>query len=125
MAMMCALSFCFETRATNSGAVAFVEIVMFDNLDCILSKRATRPINMKVQVRVNAIRIRVNSRLRPYETSLTPAIRIPNGPGRQASFGAPNDGPVRGMHFGGLVSLGMESEYLGPDTDDCTCKIRL
>jgi hypothetical protein len=50
--------------------------------------------------------------------------RLPNGPGRLASFGAPNDGPVRGMHFGGLVRPGTESEYLGPDIDDCSFRIR-
>ena len=32
-----------------------VEIVMLEKLDCILSKRAARPIYMKVQVRLNAI----------------------------------------------------------------------
>jgi hypothetical protein len=50
--------------------------------------------------------------------------RLPNGPGRLASFGAPNDGPVRGMHFGGLVRPSTESEYLGPDIDDCSFRIR-
>jgi hypothetical protein len=50
--------------------------------------------------------------------------RLPNGPGRLASFGAPNDGPVRGMHFGGLVRPGTESEYPGPDMDDCSFRIR-
>jgi hypothetical protein len=50
--------------------------------------------------------------------------RLPNGPGRLASFGAPNDGPVRGMHFGGLVRPGTESEYLGPDIEDCSFRIR-
>jgi hypothetical protein len=50
--------------------------------------------------------------------------RLPNGPGRLAPFGAPNDGPVRGMHFGGLVRPGTESEYLGPDIDDCSFRIR-
>jgi len=50
--------------------------------------------------------------------------RLPNGPERLASFGAPNDGPVRGMHFGGLVRHGTESEYLGPDIDDCSFRIR-
>jgi len=50
--------------------------------------------------------------------------RLPNGPGRLASFGAPNDSPVRGMYFGGLVRPGMESEYLGPDIDDCSFRIR-
>ena len=50
--------------------------------------------------------------------------RLPNGPGRLASFGAPNDGPVRGMHFGGLVRPGTESEYLGPYIDDCSFRIR-
>jgi len=51
-------------------------------------------------------------------------LRLPNGPGRLASFGAPNDGPVRGMHFGGLVRPGTESEYLGPDIDDYSFRIR-
>jgi len=50
--------------------------------------------------------------------------RLPNGPGRLASFGAPNDGPVRGMHFGGLVRPSTESEYLRPDIDDCSFRIR-
>ena len=50
--------------------------------------------------------------------------RLPNGPGRLGSFGAPNDGPVRGMHFGGLVRLGTESENLGPDIDDCSFRIQ-
>jgi hypothetical protein len=68
--------------------VVFVEIVMLEKLDCILSKRATRPIYMKVQVRLNAISpyqsqqsspaiqdISVSGhtrhlRLRPYETHL-------------------------------------------------------
>ena len=31
---------------------------------------------------------------------------------------------VRGMHFGGLVRPGTESEYLGPDIDDCSFRIR-
>jgi hypothetical protein len=65
-----------------------VEIVMLEKLDCILSKRATRPIYMRVQVRLNAISpyqsqqsspairdISVSGhtrhlRLRPYETHL-------------------------------------------------------
>jgi len=51
-------------------------------------------------------------------------VRLPNGPGRLASFRAPNDGPVRGMHFGGLVRPVTESEYLGPDIDDCSFRIR-
>jgi len=53
-----------------------------------------------------------------------PLSRLPNGPGRLASFGAPNDGPVRGRHFGGLVRPGTESEYPGPDIDDCSYRIR-
>jgi len=49
--------------------------------------------------------------------------RLPNGPGRLASFRAPNDGPVRGMHFGGLVRPSTESEHLGPHIDDCSFRI--
>jgi hypothetical protein len=62
-----------------------VKIVMIEKLDCILSKRATRPIYMRVQVRLNAISpyqsLTVISghtrhlRLRPYKTSPSPAIR--------------------------------------------------
>jgi len=70
-----------------------VAIVMLEKLDCILSKRATRPIYMKVQVRLNAISpyqsqqsspairdITVSGhtrhhRLRPYKTSPSPAIQ--------------------------------------------------
>jgi hypothetical protein len=40
---------------TLSHYTMAVEIVMLEKLDCILSKRATRPIYMKVQVRLNAI----------------------------------------------------------------------
>ena len=59
-----------------------------------------------------------------YEHLHTHKCRLPNGPGRLASFRAPNDGPVRGMHFGGLVRPGTESEYLAPDIDDCSLRIR-
>jgi len=45
-----------------------VEIVMLEKLDYILSKRATRPIYMRVQVRLNAIS--------PYQSQQsTPAIQ--------------------------------------------------
>jgi len=48
--------------------VVVVEIVMLEKLDCILSKRAARPIYMKVQVRLNAIS--------PYQSQQSsPAIR--------------------------------------------------
>jgi hypothetical protein len=65
-----------------------VEIVMLEKLDCIPSKRATRPIYMKVQVRLNAISPYQSQqsspaisghtrhlRLRPYKTPPSPAIR--------------------------------------------------
>jgi hypothetical protein len=53
-----------------------------------------------------------------------PGSRFPNSPGRLTSFGAPNDGPVPGMHFGGLVRPVTEFEYLGPDIDDSSFRIR-
>jgi len=52
-----------------------------------------------------------------------PAIRLPNGPRRLASFGAPNRRPVRCMNFGGLVRPGVGSQYLGPDIDACSFRI--
>jgi len=58
------------------------------------------------------------------DESITDRGRLPSGPGGLASFGAPNDGPVPGMHFGGLVRPGTESEYLGPAIDDCSFRIR-
>ena len=48
--------------------VSIVDIVMIEKLDCILSKRATRPIYMRVQVRLNAFS--------PYQSQQSsPAIR--------------------------------------------------
>jgi len=50
-----------------------VEIVMLEKLDCSLSKRATRPIYMRVQVRLNAIS--------PYQSQQSsPAIRDTSAP---------------------------------------------
>jgi len=59
-----------------------VEIVMLEKLNCILSKRATRTIYMRVQVRLNAISPYQSQhhRLRPYETSPSPAIQDISAP---------------------------------------------
>jgi len=78
---------------TQLQADRSVEILMLEKLYCILSNRATRPIYMKVQVRLNAISpcqsqpsspairdISVSSHTRhlgllPYKTPPSPALR--------------------------------------------------
>jgi len=58
---------CAQNRYASKN-VNPVEVVMIEKLDCILSKRATRPIYMRVQVRLNAIS--------PYQSQQSsPAIR--------------------------------------------------
>jgi hypothetical protein len=87
------MSYILVESHVDDGGNGCVEIVMLEKLDCILSKRATRPIYMKVQVRLNAISpyqsqqsspairdISVSDhtrhlRLRPYKTSPSPAIQ--------------------------------------------------
>ena len=56
--------------------IAYVEIVMLEKLDCHISKRATRPIYMRVQVWLNAIS--------PYQSQQSsPAIRDTSAPAIQ------------------------------------------
>jgi hypothetical protein len=56
--------------------ISCVEIVMLEKLDCHISKRATRPIYMRVQVRLNAIS--------PYQSQQSsPAIQDISAPAIQ------------------------------------------
>jgi len=50
--------------------------------------------------------------------------RFPNCPERLVFCWASNGCSVRGLYFGALVFPSMESEYLGPDIDDCSFRIR-
>jgi hypothetical protein len=47
-------------------------------------------------------------------------IRLPNGPGRLASFGARNRRPIRGMDFRNLVRPGTRSQNLGARIGACS-----
>jgi len=63
-------------KAKTYHTISDVEIVMLEKLDCHISKRATRPIYMRVQVRLNAIS--------PYQSQQSsPAIRDTSAPAIQ------------------------------------------
>ena len=47
-----------------------------------------------------------------------------SGQASQASFGAPNQLPVRDMVFGSLVRLDKGYQYLEPDINACSFRIR-